>query len=490
MGGVGQGRNYYEDGNNGGSMGGGNSGRGDDRRNSGRDNGDRAPYGYGDRHSGGGDRNRDGQYGGGGGYGGDDRRYDRSSGDGGSSRGQSGGYGGDDRRYDRFSGDGGSSRGQSGGYGGDDRRYGHYGDGSDVAHRDRGGVSRGEYGRDDSRGRNGGDRYGAGGGGQQGYGYVEDRGHYGRNPGGDRGSGPGGGQGRGSRERGGNDRGGFGGGGSHGGRGRGGGGFGKKGSTVLNSNVKEACANIIQASVTNNFRFYHYGIDVTDKNGKLIESRGRRTHIFNFGFYDAEKGLYARNKMTKKEMEDFRRITFFEGSYCLTSRPIPHIKTFPFSVIGNKVPGSNSIEMPTGEMLTITTVQAFHAPESITGKALESSKDGIVVDLRCSGCTTAFKTKEAMFTHSKSTGHDPQMDFDEEETKPATIEVLTSFCNVALQRAMGERMARWGRDYIDPKNWTEPSDRNGRSMGVRIFRAFVSFSNCICIEFFKYIRRQ
>jgi hypothetical protein len=37
---------------------------------------------------------------------------------------------------------------------------------------------------------------------------------------------------------------------------------------------------------------------------------------------------------------------------------------------------------------------------------------------------------------------------------------------------MGERMARWGREYIDPKSETEPVDRNGRSLGVKVFRAY------------------
>lgn len=37
---------------------------------------------------------------------------------------------------------------------------------------------------------------------------------------------------------------------------------------------------------------------------------------------------------------------------------------------------------------------------------------------------------------------------------------------------MEERMARWGRDYIDPKNYKDPTDRNGSPLGVRVFRAY------------------
>jgi len=67
--------------------------------------------------------------------------------------------------------------------------------------------------------------------------------------------------------------------------------------------------------------------------------------------------------------------------------------------------------------------------------------------------------------------------------------------NVALQKAMGERMARWGREYIDPKNWTEPTDRNGRSMGVRIFGfcksvLFSLFVFCLYTDHFPTIHYQ
>lgn len=55
---------------------------------------------------------------------------------------------------------------------------------------------------------------------------------------------------------------------------------------------------------------------------------------------------------------------------------------------------------------------------------------------------------------------------------PANKEIFLAYCNVALQRALGERMARWGREYIDPKNFTEPSDKHGQKLGVKVFRAY------------------
>jgi hypothetical protein len=56
--------------------------------------------------------------------------------------------------------------------------------------------------------------------------------------------------------------------------------------------------------------------------------------------------------------------------------------------------------------------------------------------------------------------------------RPAQIEVFISYVNLALQRALGERLARWGSEYIDPKNVTEPTDKRGNSLGVRVYEAF------------------
>ena len=46
------------------------------------------------------------------------------------------------------------------------------------------------------------------------------------------------------------------------------------------------------------------------------------------------------------------------------------------------------------------------------------------------------------------------------------------FANVALEGALRERMARWGREFIDPQSFTEPKDHKGQSLGVKIFKAY------------------
>lgn len=56
--------------------------------------------------------------------------------------------------------------------------------------------------------------------------------------------------------------------------------------------------------------------------------------------------------------------------------------------------------------------------------------------------------------------------------KPAQLEVLTAYVNLALQRALSERLAKWGNEFIDSSNVTEPKDRQGNSLGVRVYEAY------------------
>ena len=60
----------------------------------------------------------------------------------------------------------------------------------------------------------------------------------------------------------------------------------------------------------------------------------------------------------------------------------------------------------------------------------------------------------------------------EDAPKVSPIGVFLSYVNGALNRALSERLARWGSEFIDPSNVTEPVDRQGNSMGVRVYEAF------------------
>ena len=78
------------------------------------------------------------------------------------------------------------------------------------------------------------------------------------------------------------------------------------------------------------------------------------------------------------------------------------------------------------------------------------------------------------------TGHYPVFELaDNDETpRQASPSVFLGYCNVALTQAMSERMARWGRDFVDPKSFWEPQYRNGRSHGIRVVRT--DFIPIIC----------
>lgn len=81
------------------------------------------------------------------------------------------------------------------------------------------------------------------------------------------------------------------------------------------------------------------------------------------------------------------------------------------------------------------------------------------------------------FNCSQQSGHTPVYSALDNATTgnepvPANMEVFNAYINGALQRALGERLARWGTEYIDPMNMKEPVDRNGRSLGVRVYEAY------------------
>lgn len=82
-----------------------------------------------------------------------------------------------------------------------------------------------------------------------------------------------------------------------------------------------------------------------------------------------------------------------------------------------------------------------------------------------------------LLVSSQDTGHKPVYAASDVATPstgpvPADVEVFLSYVNVALQRALGEKLARWGNEYIDPKEKKEPVDRSGRSLGVCVYKAF------------------
>jgi len=384
----------------------------------------------------------------------DDRRHeDRRSGGG-------GGYGRDDRR---------GSYNDDRGYGNDrERGYGNPSRGSYSSSRvdDRGGRNSSNYdNQGDHRrgGRSGGSSGGSGGGYRdqgRSYGARNSNNNNGNNDrNGYRGGGGGGYRGgaRGGRSGG---RGGRGGG--RGGRGRG------RGPNM--SRMTSCLSNVMQADICENFQFFLYSVAVENDNGEQIESRHRRKFLFDLGLWN---GMFR--DMPDKEKSDLRRVVFFQGSFFYSARKIPGLE-----------PQELPMTLPVTEDAegdTIKVVQVFHyvtpveLNTDIKSGANKSKEGKISFDKRCNDCAKGFADSGALFQHCQQAGHTPVYSAADNaspgcEPIPANMEVFNSYINGALQRALGERLARWGTEYIDPMNMKEPVDKQGRPLGVRVYEAY------------------
>ena len=267
------------------------------------------------------------------------------------------------------------------------------------------------------------------------------------------------------------------------GRGRGSGGGGGFRTTPPPAALTEAYSNLIRATVTPHFTFYKYGIEALNKDGKAIESVGRRRDIFRYGMFDPTVGLLARNGITsEKERKDLQRVLFFEGNVLLCPRPLPFVESVPFVLVGEKNGNNAGVVMPNADSMTITVQASYSVPEvlrppgstaaSPQSAASNPSEMVMEMDRRCRNCAKSFVDAQALLAHCGETGHSPVYSSDTSDVLPASVEEFLAYANVALKQAMGERLARWGKDYIDSSSMTEPLDRNGRSLGVKVFRAF------------------
>jgi hypothetical protein len=319
-------------------------------------------------------------------------------------------------------------------------------------------------------GRGGGGRGGPRGGrvegGQRG-GRAEGGQRGGRAEGGQRGGRAEGGQ-RGGRAEGG-QRGGRAEGGQRGGRfGRTGRGGGQRGGRSVRpdlSNITSVLTNSFLANVMDHFSFYQYSINATDHEGKQIDSRGRRMDLFKQGVWES-----LLIDMPTKEKDDLKRVVFFAGSVCYSSRPIPGLEgpKLPIELAANK----NS----DGETMTVVGVTQFTVPKQLSMQGSIASGQGseLSFDLRCSNCVQAFRNRNSLLQHCRDSGHGPvyAIEVGGDPPKPAPVEVFVSYTNLALQRAMGERLVKWGRVYIDPNAPLPAVDARGNDMGVNIFEAY------------------
>ena len=258
--------------------------------------------------------------------------------------------------------------------------------------------------------------------------------------------------------------------------GRGGGGRGSYDAPF----PKEALSNLIPCSISPNFVFYQYGIECINKKGKEIDSRSRRGMLFNMGMFGPD-GYLARNcnGMSKKEIEDLRRVLFYQGSYLLSARPIPgvgnNIPDGGIDLVGGGGVGSKNRSdgiFPTsdnGDSMILTSVKVFCAPlemklgggnnmvknepraapqaaePSSSVQRVSSSMETLTMELRCANCVYTFKDDNSLLMHCRETGHFPVTSGDDDHNTihPANKEEFIQYANVVLRHALGERLARW-----------------------------------------------
>jgi hypothetical protein len=234
--------------------------------------------------------------------------------------------------------------------------------------------------------------------------------------------------------------------------------------------------NILKADVVKSFSFYQYNVDCTNKNDKNIESRGRRADLFRIGVWDT-----LMNDTPAREKEDFKRIVFFAGSYFFSARPIPGLEP---SKLPLELVRGNATD---GDRMSVVSVQHFGIPtllqnaNPVAGVQQMMERMQLEFELRCANCTRAFRNRNELVQHCQSLGHAPVYTPDSPPADgPARGEVFIAYVNLALQRAMGERLTRWGREFVDSNRPIPAVDRNNRDLGVNIYEAYSCNFNLIC----------
>lgn len=227
--------------------------------------------------------------------------------------------------------------------------------------------------------------------------------------------------------------------------------------------MKQVLTNLIPAKVSDNFSFHLYTVECANtKTGEQIESRATRAQLFHAGI---DKLLDSH--MTEKERQDFKRTIFFIGSGFYSARPIKGIDTDKPMMLYTS---------PEDNFIRIVQVYHYGPPNELGLKppkpaAKPAGGDTVAVDsFRCGGCTAVFQTSTSLLQHCTDSGHQPV--YELEHGVPAPWEVFIAYANLALGKALDERLARWGREHVDPSSEKVATDRNGYDLGVNVFKAY------------------
>lgn len=192
---------------------------------------------------------------------------------------------------------------------------------------------------------------------------------------------------------------------------------------------------MIKAALTKNFSFYLYSVETIDKKGKLIDSRSRRADLFGETFWD--KWM---SHLSPDEKKDWKRVVAFQGSFFFSARAVPGLEAanLPLEI------GSNM----QGETIRYVQVQHYIAPTLLATFPQSLSTSEVAIDShRCRDCTATFDNPGALLQHCQDRGHAPVM--EQAGASPAATESFIAYLNIMLNRALGERLPRWGRHFYD-----------------------------------------
>ena len=98
---------------------------------------------------------------------------------------------------------------------------------------------------------------------------------------------------------------------------------------------------------------------------------------------------------------------------------------------------------------TVQKVWCYTAPKILQDEVVADA-GSVVMDNRCTQCVKAFPDVRGLLQHCAETGHQPVFDPKDSFTREAEPPVFLSYANMVLSRALSERLAKWGREYIDP----------------------------------------
>jgi hypothetical protein len=164
--------------------------------------------------------------------------------------------------------------------------------------------------------------------------------------------------------------------------------------------------------------------------------------------------------MSDSDKKDLKRHIFFAGSFCFSGRRIPGLEreALPVEIMDGTTTN--------GDTMRCVDVKHYGPPVELKETAPPATSQEIVVDAcRCSGCTRSFGLVEHLLQHCQETGHTPV--YPPAVDGPAATEVFVAYVNMALQRALGERLKRWGHQFIDERN-----PITHENLGIDIYESF------------------